>query len=153
MPIHLHGNLTQEILCKCKSANLLTLLDPRRDYIYSTSPLHRGYRQINSWVLPSPPSGPCAFRRTPKCQQRLHGNAWYTAEKGATQPGSPFVFWNVSEVDVDNFYVKGPPLWSVNIMNGTNMRLNLSLNLTMSISATSPVAVGMASPLAVWGNI
>jgi galacturan 1,4-alpha-galacturonidase len=55
-----------------------------------------------------------------------NGNAWYTAEKGVTQPGRPmpFVFWNVSEVNVENFYVKDPPLWSVNIMNGTNMRFN-----------------------------
>ncbi|KAI2819160.1 CAZyme family GH28 [Aspergillus niger] len=55
-----------------------------------------------------------------------NGNTWYTAEKGDTQPGRPmpFVFWNVSEVIVDSFYVKDPPLWSVNIMNGTNMRFN-----------------------------
>ena len=33
----------------------------------------------------------------------------------------PFVFWNVSEVTVDNFFVRQPPLWSLNIMNGTNM--------------------------------
>lgn len=36
----------------------------------------------------------------------------------------PFVFWNVSEVNVDNFYIRDPPLWSLNIMNGTNMRFN-----------------------------
>lgn len=36
----------------------------------------------------------------------------------------PFVFWNVTEVNVDNFYIKDPPLWSLNIMNGTNMRFN-----------------------------
>lgn len=36
----------------------------------------------------------------------------------------PFVFWNVSEVNVENFYVKDPPLWSLNVMNGTNMRFN-----------------------------
>ncbi|PWY63191.1 polygalacturonase [Aspergillus eucalypticola CBS 122712] len=55
-----------------------------------------------------------------------NGNTWYTAEKGDTQPGRPmpFVFWNVSEVIVDSFYVKDPPLWSINIMNGTNMRFN-----------------------------
>ncbi|EPS27745.1 putative rhamnogalacturonan alpha-L-rhamnopyranohydrolase [Penicillium oxalicum 114-2] len=55
-----------------------------------------------------------------------NGNAWYTAEKGVTQPGRPmpFVFWNVSEVRVDNFFIKDPPLWSLNIMNGTNMRFN-----------------------------
>lgn len=55
-----------------------------------------------------------------------NGNVWYTAEKGQTQPGRPmpFVFWNVSEVNVDNFYIKDPPLWSLNIMNGTNMRFN-----------------------------
>ncbi|KAF7714264.1 Galacturan 1,4-alpha-galacturonidase [Penicillium ucsense] len=55
-----------------------------------------------------------------------NGNAWYTAEKGITQPGRPmpFVFWNVSDVRVSDFYVKDPPLWSLNIMNGTNMRFN-----------------------------
>lgn len=33
----------------------------------------------------------------------------------------PFVFWNVSDVTVTKFSVKDPPLWSVNIMNGTDM--------------------------------
>ncbi|KAJ5911459.1 galacturan 1-4-alpha-galacturonidase C [Penicillium subrubescens] len=55
-----------------------------------------------------------------------NGNVWYTAEQGTTLPGRPmpFVFWNVSDVSVDNFYVKDPQLWSLNIMNGTNMRFN-----------------------------
>jgi len=55
-----------------------------------------------------------------------NGNVWYAAEKRNTQPGRPmpFVFWNVSEVNVDNFYIKDPQLWSLNIMNGTNMRFN-----------------------------
>ncbi|PYH41481.1 putative extracellular exo-polygalacturonase [Aspergillus saccharolyticus JOP 1030-1] len=55
-----------------------------------------------------------------------NGNVWYTAEAGTTQPGRPmpFVFWNVSNVEVESFYVKDPPLWSLNIMNGTNMRFN-----------------------------
>ncbi|KAJ5539026.1 hypothetical protein N7513_007358 [Penicillium frequentans] len=55
-----------------------------------------------------------------------NGNVWYDAEEGTTQPGRPmpFVFWNVSDVNVENFYVKDPPLWSLNIMNGTNMRFN-----------------------------
>ncbi|KAK8208012.1 hypothetical protein M8818_004050 [Zalaria obscura] len=55
----------------------------------------------------------------------IHGNgdAWYAAEAGDTQPGRPmpFVFWNVSDVTVKKFFVKQPPLWSCNIMNGTNM--------------------------------
>ncbi|KAL1311755.1 hypothetical protein AAFC00_001843 [Neodothiora populina] len=55
----------------------------------------------------------------------IHGNGdvWYTAEAGDTQPGRPmpFVFWNVSDVTVKKFFVKDPPLWSVNIMNGTDM--------------------------------
>jgi galacturan 1,4-alpha-galacturonidase len=62
-----------------------------------------------------------------------NGNTWYTAEKGNTQPGRPmpFVFWNVSDVNVENFYVKDPQLWSVNIMNGTNMRFdNIYCNAT-----------------------
>lgn len=33
----------------------------------------------------------------------------------------PFVFWNVSDVTVKQFFVKQPPLWSCNIMNGTDM--------------------------------
>ncbi|GLI78041.1 hypothetical protein PoHVEF18_006339 [Penicillium ochrochloron] len=55
-----------------------------------------------------------------------NGNVWYTAEQGTTLPGRPmpFVFWNVSDVSVENFYVKDPQLWSLNIMNGTNMRFN-----------------------------
>ncbi|KAF2143732.1 glycoside hydrolase family 28 protein [Aplosporella prunicola CBS 121167] len=55
----------------------------------------------------------------------IHGNgdAWYTAEAGETQPGRPmpFVFWNVSDVTVKNFFVKQPQLWALNIMNGTDM--------------------------------
>lgn len=77
-----------------------------------------------------------------------NGNAWYNAEQAVTQPGRPmpFVFWNVSEVFVEHckfplfpiFYlreeysangkrfgnkvfVKDSPLWTINIMNGTNM--------------------------------
>ncbi|CAI7605085.1 hypothetical protein N7533_002762 [Penicillium manginii] len=55
-----------------------------------------------------------------------NGNAWYTAEAGNTKPGRPmpFVFWNASEVSVDNFHIKNPQLWSLNIMNGKNMRFN-----------------------------
>ena len=58
----------------------------------------------------------------------IHGNgdAWYTAEAGNPQPGRPmpFVFWNVSDVTVKKFFVKQPPLWSLNIMNGTNMEFD-----------------------------
>ncbi|KAL3423029.1 extracellular exo-polygalacturonase [Phlyctema vagabunda] len=52
-----------------------------------------------------------------------NGNAWYDAEKAVTQPGRPmpFVFWNVSDVFVEHFYVKDSPLWALNIMNGTDM--------------------------------
>ncbi|KAF2083352.1 glycoside hydrolase family 28 protein [Saccharata proteae CBS 121410] len=62
-----------------------------------------------------------------------NGDAWYTAEAGDTQPGRPmpFVFWNVSDVTVKNFFVKQPPLWSLNIMNGTNMDFdNIYCNAT-----------------------
>ena len=47
----------------------------------------------------------------------------YTAEAGHTVPGRPMpmVFWNVSDVTVKKFFVKDPPLWSFNIMNGTDM--------------------------------
>ncbi|KAB8210665.1 pectin lyase fold/virulence factor [Aspergillus parasiticus] len=49
-----------------------------------------------------------------------------TGEAGNTQPGRPmpFVFWNVSDIHVDNFYVKDPQLWALNTMNGTNMQFN-----------------------------
>ena len=52
-----------------------------------------------------------------------NGDVWYTYDAGNTTAGRPmpFVFWNVSEVTVDNFFVRQPPLWSLNIMNGTNM--------------------------------
>lgn len=52
-----------------------------------------------------------------------NGDLWYTDEAGHTQPGRPmpFVFWNVSDVTVTRFFVKQPQLWSLNIMNGTNM--------------------------------
>lgn len=62
-----------------------------------------------------------------------NGNAWYNAEKTMTQPGRPmpFVFWNVSDVTVTDFFVKDPPLWSVNIMNGSNMHFsNIYVNAT-----------------------
>lgn len=45
----------------------------------------------------------------------------------------PFVWWNVSDVTVQNFYVKQPPLWSINIMNGTNMWFN---NILCNATAT-----------------
>lgn len=62
---------------------------------------------------------------------------WYDAEEGTTQPGRPmpFVFWNVSDVNVENFYVKDPPLWSLNIMNGTNMRFNNILCNATAVNA------------------
>ncbi|KAK5132438.1 hypothetical protein LTR08_009049 [Meristemomyces frigidus] len=67
----------------------------------------------------------------------IHGNGdvWYTAEAGDTQPGRPmpFVFWNVSDVTVSNFKVLQPPLWSLNIMNGTDMSFE---NITCNATAT-----------------
>lgn len=62
-----------------------------------------------------------------------NGDVWYTAEAGNTQPGRPmpFVFWNVGDVTVKNFFVKQPPLWSINIMNGTDMTFdNILCNAT-----------------------
>ncbi|PSR90662.1 putative galacturan 1,4-alpha-galacturonidase C [Coniella lustricola] len=51
------------------------------------------------------------------------GNTWYTTEAGDTQPGRPmpFVWWNVSDVLVEHFTITQSPLWTINIMNGTNM--------------------------------
>ncbi|KAG9832290.1 pectin lyase-like protein, partial [Aureobasidium melanogenum] len=55
----------------------------------------------------------------------IHGNGdtWYTAEAGHTLPGRPmpFVLWNVSDVTVKKFFIIDPPLWSFNIMNGTDV--------------------------------
>lgn len=64
-----------------------------------------------------------------------NGDVWYTAEKNVTQPGRPmpFVFWNVSDVTVSNFFVHQPPLWSLNIMNGTDMYFT---NITNNATAT-----------------
>lgn len=43
----------------------------------------------------------------------------------------PFVFWNVSDIIVDGFYVKDPPLWGLNIMNGTSMTFSdITVNAT-----------------------
>ncbi|KAJ5946974.1 polygalacturonase [Penicillium verhagenii] len=66
-----------------------------------------------------------------------NGNVWYNAEETVTQPGRPmpFVFWNVSDVNVENFYVKDPPLWSLNIMNGKNMRFNNILCNATAVNA------------------
>jgi galacturan 1,4-alpha-galacturonidase len=61
------------------------------------------------------------------------GDVWYSAEAGNTKPGRPMpmVFWNTSEVVVERFFVKQPPLWAINIMNGTNMRFdNVLVNAT-----------------------
>ena len=33
----------------------------------------------------------------------------------------PFVLWNVSDVTVKKFFIIDPPLWSFNIMNGTDV--------------------------------
>ncbi|KIN00399.1 glycoside hydrolase family 28 protein [Oidiodendron maius Zn] len=66
-----------------------------------------------------------------------NGNAWYDAEEGNTQPGRPmpFVFWNVSDVFVEHFSVKDPPLWSLNIMNGTHMWFDDILNNATAVNA------------------
>ncbi|OAA64229.1 glycoside hydrolase family 28 protein [Niveomyces insectorum RCEF 264] len=51
------------------------------------------------------------------------GDSWYDAEHGNTQPGRPmpFVLWNVSDVVVEHFSVVQSPLWSINVMNGSNL--------------------------------
>ncbi|KAK5726726.1 hypothetical protein LTR15_002614 [Elasticomyces elasticus] len=71
-----------------------------------------------------------------------NGQVWYYAERGnatvgATQPGRPmpFVFWNVSDVTVRNFYIVQPQLWSINMMNATNMIWD-----NIYVNATSPEA-------------
>ncbi|KAK3071964.1 hypothetical protein LTR53_007696 [Teratosphaeriaceae sp. CCFEE 6253] len=81
-----------------------------------------------------------------------NGQVWYYAERGnstpgATQPGRrpladtmipaamPLVFWNTSDVTVRNFYIVQPQLWSINMMNATNMIFD-----TIYVNATSPEA-------------
>ncbi|KAL1906946.1 hypothetical protein Sste5344_007242 [Sporothrix stenoceras] len=51
------------------------------------------------------------------------GDSWYEAEQGSTQAGRPmpFVLWNVSDVAVQHFSVVQSPLWSINVMNGSNL--------------------------------
>ncbi|KAL4924599.1 pectin lyase fold/virulence factor [Aspergillus undulatus] len=64
------------------------------------------------------------------------GDVWYTEEAGTTQPGRPmpFVLWNISDVQVSNFAVDQPQLWSINILNGTNMAFE---NITVTVNATA----------------
>ncbi|KAF2660913.1 glycoside hydrolase family 28 protein [Lophiostoma macrostomum CBS 122681] len=66
-----------------------------------------------------------------------NGQVWYYAERGNPPPGRPmpFVFWNVSDVTVKNFHVVQPQLWSINIMNGTDMVFD-----NIYTNATSPEA-------------
>jgi len=66
-----------------------------------------------------------------------NGNAWYNVEMADTQPGRPmpFVFWNVSDVFIEHFYVKDPQLWSLNIMNGTNMWFDDIYNNATAVNA------------------
>ncbi|KAF4555574.1 Galacturan 1,4-alpha-galacturonidase C-like protein [Elsinoe fawcettii] len=55
-----------------------------------------------------------------------NGDVWYTAEAGKVRVGRPmpFVLWNVSDVSVSKFFVKQPPFWAFNIMNGTNIAID-----------------------------
>ncbi|KAK5164962.1 uncharacterized protein LTR77_009627 [Saxophila tyrrhenica] len=71
-----------------------------------------------------------------------NGEVWYYDERGnettgATRPGRPmpFVLWNVSDVHVRNFYVVQPQLWSINMMNATNIYFD-----NIYVNATSPQA-------------
>jgi galacturan 1,4-alpha-galacturonidase len=55
----------------------------------------------------------------------------------------PFVFWNVSDVQVKNFFVKDPQLWAVNIMNGTDMEFeNILVNATATKAKWGTNCVG-----------
>lgn len=45
----------------------------------------------------------------------------------------PFVFWNVSDVTVSDFKVIQPQLWSLNILNGTDMYFK---DITCNATAT-----------------
>ncbi|KAK6835868.1 hypothetical protein RU639_002288 [Aspergillus parasiticus] len=64
-----------------------------------------------------------------------NGDIWYTADEGNTTQGRPMPFniWNVTDVSVKNFYVKQPQLWSINLMNGTNVLLE---NIVVSAKST-----------------
>jgi galacturan 1,4-alpha-galacturonidase len=52
-----------------------------------------------------------------------NGNVWYDDEKAKTREGRPmpFVLWNITKSSVKKFFVRDPPLWGVNVMNGTDM--------------------------------
>lgn len=74
-----------------------------------------------------------------------NGDVWYSAEQGNVQPGRPmpFVWWNVSDVEVRNFKVLQPPLWSINIMNGTNMLFdNILCNATSHDAPNNTIWTG-----------
>ncbi|KAL4813744.1 pectin lyase fold/virulence factor [Aspergillus spinulosporus] len=61
-----------------------------------------------------------------------NGELWYVDEQGTTRPGRPmpFVLWNVSDVHVSNFAIDQPQLWSINIMNGSNLHFE---NITVTV--------------------
>ncbi|KAJ3548534.1 hypothetical protein NM208_g963 [Fusarium decemcellulare] len=52
-----------------------------------------------------------------------NGDVWYDEDKGKSTEGRPmpFVLWNITRSSGNNFYVKQPQFWSVNIMNGSNL--------------------------------
>ncbi|KAL4770825.1 pectin lyase fold/virulence factor [Aspergillus nidulans var. acristatus] len=65
-----------------------------------------------------------------------NGESCYVDEQGTTRPGRPmpFVLWNVSGVHVSNFAIDQPQLWSINIMNGSNLHFE-NIMVTVDDSA------------------
>lgn len=58
---------------------------------------------------------------------QIHSNAPTT---------QPFVLWNITDSSGNNFFVKQPQLWAINIMNGTNLSFE---NITSSaVSNNAP---------------
>jgi len=63
-----------------------------------------------------------------------------TAVGASTEMGMlgiiPMLFWNVSDVTLKSFFIKDPPIWGLNIMNGTNMDIDdISVNATATGAA------------------
>ncbi|KAL4900091.1 hypothetical protein BDW74DRAFT_188660 [Aspergillus multicolor] len=65
-----------------------------------------------------------------------NGEVWYTNEAGTTRPGRPmpFVLWNITNTAVSNFNIRQPQLWSINVMNGTNLHFE---HITVSVDDSS----------------
>ena len=61
----------------------------------------------------------------------MRAKAGLPEEKGfLIDVSQPFVLWNVSDVHVSNSAIDQPQLWSINIMNGSNLHF---ANITVTV--------------------